>query len=544
VDRAVAYIRVSDPSQVDGHSLDAQERLFHELCKSRGWEPVKVYREEGRSAHSDAIVRRPAFRQLLEDAPRRLFDLVVVHTLDRWARNQRVMLESLATLAKHNVSLVSITEKIDYSTPQGKLFTQMLGSFAEYFSESLATHVAKGMQQRAYEGRHTGGIPFGYQSCWAIKGKEKHLRCSVEHPGGVHLVEREAVAVTELFHRYASGTTTLSQLAVWLNSEGLRTRNTKKLPGPDGDLVTGPCLFTTASVRNILHNPFYAGKVRHKDELMPGAHEGLVSLESFDLVQATLKKNSGRSETLHPKPEREYLLKGIIRCAYCGMPMWAQTYNSGKRYYREHTGSRSHAVCLAEGASMPCHVPDEQIGKVVEAIELGPKWLEEVLSIVSLKDEVVRVRQERDKAEDKLRRMAKAYVDNLFPDEEYHRQKRLLEMELESLVVPQANAAAEAGRLIQNLPKLWAQANLEERRKLLLTMMDAVYVDAKQEKRIVAIKPKPPFRPIFQVATAKEGSGVILLNEPPEDNTPEARSCFWWRRGRVEIHRTKGFCVC
>ena len=84
----------------------------------------------------------------------------------------------------------------------------------------------------------------------------------------------------------------------------------------------------------------------------------------------------------------KYLMKGIIRCAYCGMPMWAQTYNSGRSYYREHTGSRSHAVCPAEGASLPCHVPDEQMGRIVGAIELGPKWLEEVLAIISLKDEV------------------------------------------------------------------------------------------------------------------------------------------------------------
>ena len=56
--RAVAYIRVSDMSQIEGHSLDAQERLFTELCKNRGWEPVRIYREEGKSAHVDAIVRR------------------------------------------------------------------------------------------------------------------------------------------------------------------------------------------------------------------------------------------------------------------------------------------------------------------------------------------------------------------------------------------------------------------------------------------------------------------------------------------------------
>ena len=57
--RAVAYIRVSDLSQVEGHSLDAQERLFTDLCTARGWTLVKVYREEGKSAHTDSISRVP-----------------------------------------------------------------------------------------------------------------------------------------------------------------------------------------------------------------------------------------------------------------------------------------------------------------------------------------------------------------------------------------------------------------------------------------------------------------------------------------------------
>jgi len=115
-----------------------------------------------------------------------------------------------------------------------------------------------------------------------------------------------------------------------------------------------------------------------------------------------------------------------------------------------------------------------------------------------------------------LRRMGKAYVDGIFPDEEYYRQKKLLEMELESLVVPAADAAEEAGKLILNLHKLWIEANLEEKRKLLLSMMDAVYVDAKQTKSIVAIKSKPPFRPIFQVVVTRAGSQIGIINEPLE----------------------------
>ena len=512
--KAVAYLRVSDQSQIEGHSLDAQERLFRELCKNRSWEAVRIYREEGRSAHVDAIARRPIFRQLLDDAAKLEFDVVIVHTLDRWSRNLRVTLESLKTLSKYNIGLVSITENIDYSSPQGRLFTQMLGSFTEYFSESLGNHVKKGLDQRAFEGKHTGGIPFGYESCWIDGDKGQRIRrCDPEHPGGIHIHEKEGPAVIELFQRYATGATTLSQLATFLNESGFRTRNMHRLPDANGIMNSGPRLFTTASVRGILHNPFYMGKVIYNGKILPGIHEAVIGQDVFETVQTTLKKNSGRSETLAVKPERQYLLKGIVRCAYCGLPMSSQTYNSGSTYYREHKTSRSSGACM-EGGSISCQNIDSQVDKLVCAIELGPQWLEEVLSIISLKDEVARVKKERVIVLEKQRRMGKAYVDGLFPDEEYHRQKKLLEMELESLVVPAANAAEEAGKLIMNLKNLWAEANLEERRKLLLTMLDAVYVDARKTKSIIAIRPKPPFKPVFQVAVAKEGSEIRIINEP------------------------------
>jgi site-specific DNA recombinase len=120
----------------------------------------------------------------------------------------------------------------------------------------------------------------------------------------------------------------------------------------------------------------------------------LISEEIFNLVQITLKKNCSRSKTLQNRPEREYLLKGIIRCSYCGLPMWAQTYHSGIPYYREYKYSRSQCNYPAAGGTITCHIPDEQIGKIIEAIELGPKC-EEVLALISLKDEVERVKKDK-----------------------------------------------------------------------------------------------------------------------------------------------------
>ena len=66
-------------------------------------------------------------------------------------------------------------------------------------------------------------------------------------------------------------------------------------------------------------------------------------------------------------------------------------------------------------------------------------------------------------------------------------------------------------------------------------MLDGVYVDSKEERRIVALKPKPAFKALFQIATTKEGSCIILYNETTlaSSESPDDL-CSWWRRG-VEL---------
>ncbi len=443
-------------------------------------------------------------------------------------------MESFAILVSSNVSLISVSEQVDWSTPEGAFLGQNLGSVSELFSKILSRHVKKGVDGRVNEGRHLGSLAFGYQSCY----EQGLLKCDEEHPGGVHVVTDEAGAAKELFRRYASGGVTLAQLATWMNSQGLRTRNTKNLPDGSGATSSGPKLFTTASVRGILHRPFYAGRVRHQDELLPGAHEALVGEEVFQAVQVAMKRNSGRSETLHPRPEREYVLKGLIKCAYCGMSLWAQTLKSGSRLYREQHRSRSHTDCRADGKSIACNVPDEQMGRIVSAIVLPDAWMDRVLAQIQLADEVKRVAQERKETEQRLKRLGQVYLDGVMSEGEYQRQKRLLHDRLASLVVPGVDAAKEAGRLLDDLPKLWDGADLSERRKLLLTMLDAVYVETVEERTIVAILPKPAFLPLFEVATTREGSNVILFSErevPPANGPEAADPCLWWRRGRVEL---------
>ncbi len=198
--------------------------------------------------------------------------------------------------------------------------------------------------------------------------------------------------------------------------------------------------------------------------------------------------------------------------------MWAQTYHNGQRYYREHKNSRSHGVCPVASGSIPCHTADSQVIHLVENIELNERWLDEVLAIISIKDEAERINKKKQDIQQRLRRMAKTYIDGLLDDAEYSRQKRMLELELESLVIPEIHSAEQAGKLLQDFPTLWSLANLEEQRKLLVSMLDAVYIDTKNNL-IVAVKPKPPFKPVFQVAASREGSEIRILNEPLEGSS-------------------------
>ncbi len=137
------------------------------------------------------------------------------------------------------------------------------------------------------------------------------------------------------------------------------------------------------------------------------------------------------------------------------------------------------------------------MGLLISSITLPEDWLERALDRVNLTDQVKQVEEQQKKLEERLRRMAKAFIDGLFDDGDYRRQKEQIEFDLASLMVPEANATEEAGKLLLDLPHLWAGANLEERRKLLLTILDTVYVDAKGSRRVVEVRVKVAFRGVW-----------------------------------------------
>ena len=92
----------------------------------------------------------------------------------------------------------------------------------------------------------------------------------------------------------------------------------------------------------------------------------------------------------------------------------------------------------------------------------------------------------------------------------------MLKTELNSLVIPEEQAALQAGHILENIPMLWAKAKLEVRHTILGGFLRCVYVDLKEPASVVGIKPKPQFMGLFQLMDTHSGSPTPLENKSSE----------------------------
>lgn len=430
--RAVGYFRVSDEEQMEGWSPDAQKRGFEEFCQLKSWEIVGTYDEEWRSAWVESIEKRPCFKRMLEDARRGMFDVVVVHTLDRFSRNLRVMLEAFHIFSQNNVVFVCIQQQIDYTTPEGKLFMMLLGAFAQYFSDAISGHTKKGMKERVQQGLFNGIPPFGYERCTSeCFGLDEHPGC--------HVLWEKASKVKELFVKYAGGNSSLVQLARWLNDQGMTTNYKRGVRLYDGSVVESPRSFTGDSVRWILHNSFYVGKVKYGDQEFQGVHQPLIDEDLFDEVQR--RSTMARSRTHHRGlTKNPYLLMGLARCAHCGQPLWAETSGRGRvRYYREPL-IRSVGACVYSGRSINGGYVEDQMNMIFENFKMRSDWKDWVTERLDARGEQDVFTTTKVSLEGKLSRLRHLYLEGDIAQEAYDRGKREIRESLDSLTLPKISA--------------------------------------------------------------------------------------------------------
>src|SRR5579859_5444113 len=174
------YVRRSSEMQKDNYSIDAQKRALTDAAKLRGLPDPIFYEDDERSARGEQIAKRPGFKRLLDEVQAGHVQMVMVHTFDRWSRNVMVTLQSFRILSQSRTAFISLSEHIDYSTPEGMLQLTILAAFAAYFSDMLAKHTSKGKGERAAQGLYNGDVPFGYR--WTGSSTPPELD-QEEYPG-------------------------------------------------------------------------------------------------------------------------------------------------------------------------------------------------------------------------------------------------------------------------------------------------------------------------------------------------------------------------
>ncbi len=149
--RAALYMRVST---VDQHP-ETQLHDLRQMAAQRGYEIVAEYTDR----ISGAKARRPGLGELMRDARRGRFDVVLVWASDRIARSTRHFLEVLDELNRLNIEFVSFREQIDTGGPLGRAIVVIIGAIAELERNLIIERVRAGMRRARLEGRHIGRRP-------------------------------------------------------------------------------------------------------------------------------------------------------------------------------------------------------------------------------------------------------------------------------------------------------------------------------------------------------------------------------------------------
>ncbi len=391
-DLAAVYVRVSSSGQMgrdgddDGYSIPAQVQGCERKATELGTHPARVYIERAESARSDA---RPVLQQMLAELPALGVKYLIVHKIDRFARNRLDDALLYERLMAMGITLVSATENVD-ATPSGRLMHGMLATFAEYYSNNLATEVLKGLTQKAKQGGTPNRAPIGYLNVRRmVEGQE--VRTVAVDP-------ERAPFVRLAFDLYATGQWSIGALTQRLNDLGMRTRPTPKHP---------PKEVATSLIQAMLHNRYYIREVRWNDQVYEGRHEQLIDTETFEKVGALLTAHNQSGE--HRMKQHHYL-KGTLRCAHCGerMIFGLSRGRNGTQYPYFFCISRAKRTGCVNRANIRAELLEEAVEHEYAAIERSVRSQDVQATKAAIQSHFAKLRGEAESAQSTQKRRIEA----------------------------------------------------------------------------------------------------------------------------------------
>ena len=309
--RCAIYTRKSTEEGLEQefNSLDAQREAAEAFILSQrreGWIALPELYDDG--GFTGANMERPALTKLLHAVEAGELDCVVVYKVDRLSRSLLDFTRMLSIFEKHKVSFVAVTQQFNTSTSLGRLTLNILLSFAQFERELIGERTRDKMSAARRKGKWVGGCPvLGYDV----------------DPGGGRLVvnEEEAKrvrAIFALFEKHRSAVLTLAEI----ERRGWRLKSWTRKTGQFRS--GGP--FALNSLRRLLTNILYTGKISHKGQPYPGEHAAILKPGTWERVQKLITHPAasapGKSRNKHLA-----LLNGLLYCESCAARM-VYTYSA------------------------------------------------------------------------------------------------------------------------------------------------------------------------------------------------------------------------
>ncbi|WP_338136752.1 recombinase family protein [Clostridium baratii] len=508
--KVAIYTRVSTIEQFEqGYSIDEQERLLSEYCKSQGWEVENVYTDGGISGKD--IQHRPELKQMLRDAEEKKFNMVFVWKINRLSRKLADVLKIVELFDKNNIAFKSYSETFDTNTISGKMQLQMMALIGEFERGTIAQNVKMGMLAKAKNGKWCGGIVLGYDIVpteGSLSNKRRETKLVIN--------EKEAESVRLIFNDYSNGKG-YKAITSKLNRLGYKTKRGNN--------------FSVGSIRDILTNPVYIGKIRYNVRqdwsekrrrninpnpiIVDGIHEPIINIELWDKVQKIMESKKGKPKRIY---DGEYPLTGILKCPICGAGMVImRTTNklvdgTKKRiaYYAcGNWKNKGTAVCNSN--SIRVDKANEYVfGKISELLS-NEKMIKAIVNNINKtrrnnvepsKERLEKIDKEIKKLKNKKHKLLEAYEDDILSKKEFQDRKRELDNIIEGLEEERqpllVNVTDEVNEevpynlvkgILQNFSKVLSNCKTREKQKLLLHMIISEITIGK-DREIESIKLK------------------------------------------------------
>ena len=329
------YTRVSTSMQIDGYSLDAQKERLTKYAEGNDMVIAGEYSDEGKSGKN--IAGRVDFQRMLNDiaCKKDFLEYVLVFKLSRFGRNAADTLTSLQFMQDYGVNLISVEDGIDSSKEAGKLMVHVLSAVAEIERENILVQTMEGRKQKAREGKWNGGFaPYGYKLV----------------DGELIIEEDEAEAIRIIFDKFVHTNLGYNGVVNYLNNNGI-----KKKARQNGYLTQ----FTTSTVKAILDNPVYYGKIAYgrrkttkiegtrneyhvvaqkEFDVYDGRHKAIVDEQLWKDVQAKRRATASKLEKKHDL-DHEHVLSGLVKCPVCGAGLYGNVKRAKRKdgsYYKTY----------------------------------------------------------------------------------------------------------------------------------------------------------------------------------------------------------------